>query len=528
MSLGVEQLQTIAAEWRDARLIYPIYRGITGRFALELSACRELESPVDSAKPEAVTAVQQWLQKTGDVIQVHQLRLFLQTSPLSMEASLAALIRHHVKKQTRSDADQDKLDFLLVQYFAQCAPADLLHTPSMQDVAAVLHPVLGDVPGGQPEWLTSLEDAATHLRRCGQLSELLQQGILAEVRKIKAAAKEAYFDTAALVAFARINFLTRQTFVRLMQTDLDAVCTGVRKLQKAGVKVINCQQAQLSSAEPLEHVLELALQGKKPFQTEYSAGNPFTKMAALRTAVDKAVAQLAPTPPNKAPAAKSSHAPAPGTSAGKQPMAPTSRAQAPAATPAARAAQQRTSAHVAAAKSRGTAAPLPVVAAQKKQAGSPVSPAGAKGSSSQQPRAATAVAGELRKVLKQLFDYLRANQERTRTTGATIVLGSSRLALSSWEVTAFVDGGEHAEVIQLAVGIRVLLFQALERLKQGGPGRKPDAVLALARNQAARLQQALVASKAAHQLEATVALSATAQRLTDILDEVAQKAAASS
>jgi hypothetical protein len=528
MTLGVEQLQAIAAEWRDARLIYPIYRGITGRFALELPTCRELESPVDSAKPEAVAAVQQWLQKAGDVIQVHQLRLFLQASPLSTETSLGALIRHHVKKQTRSDADQDKLDFLLVQYFAQCSPADLLHTPSMLDVAGVLRPVLGDMTGGQPEWLASLEDAATRLGRCGQLRELLQQGILAEVRKIKAAAKEAYFGTAALVAFARINFLTRQTFVRLMQTDLGAVCTGVRKLQKAGIKVINCEQAQLSSAEPLEHVLELALQGKKPFQTEYSAGNPFTKMAALRTAVDKAVAQLVPAPSNKPPAAKSSHAPAVGMPAGKPPLAPTPRPQAPAATSSTRAAQQRPSAQVAAAKSRGNAAPLPVEAAQKKQVGVPGSPTGVKGSTPQKVSAEAAVAGELRKVLKQLFDYLRANQERTRTTGATIVLGSSRLALSSWEVTAFVDGGEHAEAIQLGVGIRVLLFQALERLKQGGSGRKPDAIMTLARNQAARLQQALAASKAAHQLEATVALSATAQRLADILDEVAKRAAASS
>jgi hypothetical protein len=525
MTLGVEQLQTIAAEWRDARLIYPIYRGITGRFALELPACRELESPVDSAKPEAVTAVQQWLQKAGDVIQVHQLRLFLQASSLSTEASLGALIRHLVKKQTRSDADQDKLDFLLVQYFAQCAPADLLHTPSMQDVAAVLRPVLGELAGGQPEWLAALEDAATRLGRCRQLRELLQQGILAEVRKIKAAAKEAYFGTAALVAFARINFLTRQTFVRLMQTDLDAVCTGVRKLQKAGVKVINCEQAQLSSAEPLEHVLELALQGKKPFQTEYSAGNPFTKMAALRTAVDKAVVQLAPALSTKVSPAKSAHAPAAPASTGKSTVAATARAQIPAAT---RAAQPRPSPQAAAAASRGNSAPPPVEAARKKETGSPAGPAGGKGSSPQQVSAEAPVAGELRKVLKQLFDYLRANQERTRTTGATIVLGSSRLALSSWEVTAFVDGGEHAEVIQLGVGIRVLLFQALERLKQGGSGRKPSAIMALARNQAARLQQALAASKAAHQLEATVALSATAQRLTDILDEVAKRAAASS
>ena len=61
--------------------------------------------------------------KWTSIIQVHQLRQFLQTSSLVNQEGLVNLLQHFLAKTTKTDAIRDKIDFLLVQYFSQLAPA---------------------------------------------------------------------------------------------------------------------------------------------------------------------------------------------------------------------------------------------------------------------------------------------------------------------------------------------------------------------------------------------------------------------
>jgi hypothetical protein len=49
---------------------------------------------------------------------------------------------------------------------------------------------------------------------------------------------------------------------------------------------VDCERAQLSNTEPLARVLWLCQQWRKPFQAEYSAGNPFSQIAELRATVE--------------------------------------------------------------------------------------------------------------------------------------------------------------------------------------------------------------------------------------------------
>src|SRR5260370_39779111 len=78
---------------------------------------------------------------------VHQLRHLLQMTTLNAsESGLRALIHRHLRKLKKSSVDRDKIDFLLVQYFALCAPAKIYHKQiEPADVAQVMQPVLGDV-----------------------------------------------------------------------------------------------------------------------------------------------------------------------------------------------------------------------------------------------------------------------------------------------------------------------------------------------------------------------------------------------
>ena len=52
---------------------------------------------------------------------------------------LRGLILRHLRKPTKTNSDRSKIDFLLVQYFALCAPAKIYHKQiELADVAHVM------------------------------------------------------------------------------------------------------------------------------------------------------------------------------------------------------------------------------------------------------------------------------------------------------------------------------------------------------------------------------------------------------
>ncbi len=71
----------------------------------------------------------------------------MQSTSLQNEENLRYLIARHLDKKQKSEADKDKIDFLLVQYFAHCAPHGLTET-ALEEVARVLEPAIGKVRAG--------------------------------------------------------------------------------------------------------------------------------------------------------------------------------------------------------------------------------------------------------------------------------------------------------------------------------------------------------------------------------------------
>lgn len=552
MTIGPEQLKGIAADWRNARYVYPLFLGIAQRFGLEIKPNKDLESPVDRSEPEVLAGIRQWLAQADESIQVHQLRQFLQTSPLSNEASLRALITRYLDKQVRNDSDRDKLDFLLVQYFSQCAPSSMLNRDlSMQEVAQVMEPVLGKTTGAGPGWLEPLEDGLRRVRNCRRIRDLLRNGVLYEIRKLKKGADEMYFTPIALVAVTRCNYLLRQAFFRLMRSDLEFIQQGLRALEAHGIREINCRPAQLSSKEPVSHLLELTQQWKKLFQAEYSAGHTFEQLGEIRAAVEVALyqagisIQVVPMPSSAA-AAPASMPRAVGAAAPPsvppQPppailyTAPVRASAAPAAGGGATAAAAAPAQTPSAAAAPGIGEDLldieilPVERREPQKPASPqvssapaaLAPTGQEATPQSSPPSVppTALAGDIHNILRQLAQYVTAEAKRNPNASATIVMGNARLVLSSWEVKAFTEGlGEFSQPTQEAVAVRVLLFQTLEAAKRGGAVKKLTQVVSRAHDEAARLQETIAESRDARNIEAAVTLSATSQRLLQQIED---------
>lgn len=283
-----------AAEWQVANLLYPLYRALAREFELEAPPCLELESSIDVPSKEDGETVRLWFKDLDDRIQVHQLRQFLQTTTEGTEESLRALLRHHLHKAEHSDADRDKIDFMLVQFFSQSVPANLEDSAAdLEYVAIKLEPLLETVEATAPDWLSPLEDLANKAKACGTLSALFSSGILEKGRKIKVGCGQNYFVPAALVAFTRFNFLLRRVFFHLMHQDINTILDGLRQLESNGVATLDCRAAQFSEEESTTQLRMICQSWKVMFQAEYSSGQPMKMLAELRGVVDAAIKQTA-------------------------------------------------------------------------------------------------------------------------------------------------------------------------------------------------------------------------------------------
>jgi len=270
--------------------LQPIYSALVREFVIEISACPIKDDEEFSPSPESVEHAEAWFQQVDAQIQVHQLRQFLQTTPLANEVILRHLIAHHMQKTAKSASDRDKTDFLLVQYFSLCAPSGLEDADVDLDyVAQVLEPVLGPQQPTLPAWLSSLDTIMQSAARSRRLSELLHSGTLEQGRKLKTQGAAQYFEPSAMVAFVRFSFMIRRIFFRLMHDDLNAIQDGLRELERREIHTIDCRRAQFSAEEPTGRLRMICQSWKVMFHAEYSSGQPLRMLVDLRAAVDDAL-----------------------------------------------------------------------------------------------------------------------------------------------------------------------------------------------------------------------------------------------
>jgi len=283
-------VQDLASQWSFARKLYPIYFELAREFAIDVKACADLEAGVDTPGKDAVEQAHQWIEHMDTAIQVHQLRQFLQTSSLVTPDSLLNLLQHYLAKQAKTDAIRDKIDFLLVQYFAQIAPTGVNDAEvDLAYVAQAMETVLGQVELKAPVWLNALDRVLDSARKCKSLDELLHGGVLEQGRKAKGQAGELFYLPVALVAFTRFGYLMRRAFFRLMLGDLNLILDGLTELEDRGVQTIDCRRAQFSEKEPIIRLRMICQSWKVMFQAEYSSGSPLRMLVDLRASVEHAL-----------------------------------------------------------------------------------------------------------------------------------------------------------------------------------------------------------------------------------------------
>ncbi len=293
MSSSSAYMSGAVAKWRAARRLYPIYSALAVQFGLDAPPYESLDDATAQTS-EFLPRVQAWFDTIDARLQVAQFRQVLQGSSVaSSEEKLQALIERHYTKPEKTESDRDKIDFLLVQYFAVCSPPTLAEGElCFEDAAEVLAPVLGPIGSDVPEWLRPLDGWVASLTDFSSLRELQESRLAQQGRQLKASAKHLYFSPPALVAFTRFSYLLRRTFFHLINSELKTIDGGLEKLAQYGQQILDCSSAQMSATTPVAELRRFCETYKKPALPEYSVDTSILRLIQLRQIVDAALAEI--------------------------------------------------------------------------------------------------------------------------------------------------------------------------------------------------------------------------------------------
>ena len=455
------------AQWEEYRSLFPIYIALAKQLDFEIPfgpERRNLPAKADAGLYESVHA---WLNSMDQRVMVHQLRHLLQMTTLNAsESGLRALILRHLRKPAKSNVDRDKIDFLLVQYFALCAPAKIYHKQiELADAAQVMQPVLGEVDSTPLAWCEPLEKMIETLKTFRSLRELLKTNFIEQGRRVKEAAGGMFYDPSALLAFIRFNFLLRRTLIELMHADLITIRSGAAQLEAAGIRFLDCESAGMSTNESINRVRHAAEEWKQPFQKEYTertVSQAFERLLGLRNDIERAMQKIA----------------------SKQVISQSINV---ASIPTVKPSASNKTQHTESAKFSIGAEALATLDPET--------------------------------CMEQIWEQLIAAPPSRGRSMTTIRLGAARVLLSSWEVSAFVsEDGPSAEDLRRAVVARALVAAATETARESGSATVLDRALAVARLEVTRLLERVDAAKQAKDTEAAVNMGISAKRLSSAID----------
>ena len=501
-----------AARWSEARAAYPLYAALAAQFNLAPLPYPPGELPPARPTREVFDRDLQWFETIDEKVRAFQIRQLPPETLNASEESLRAFILRLLKKPDKSTVDRDKIDLLLVQYFALCAPEELYREEiKLEDVARVLQPVLAEADPTPLEWCQPLEDILAALENCQSLRDMMEHGLLEQGRLLKESAGCMFYDPAALVAFCRFNFSLRRAFIRMLHADVSAVKHAVEALDAAGVKAVDCRRAGFSAAETTNQLRYYCENWRQPFHQDYtesSVRRAFEQLLALRADLEEAVGRARSSGSSAAKFEDPEDFFAPASESAKEKLAPAAPPP-PAAVqvqppiqPAPKAAESHAASSAPAEKAPASPAPSDKSAKSAAAPAAPAAPANAE------------------KCLEVIWEQLIAAPPSRGRSMSTVVLQDTKVLLSSWEVAAFVaEGDQEAEDLRRAVVARALLAVAMDQRKHSGEESSLNSALDLARSEVSYFQGRVEQAKRAKNTEAAVNLGISTKRLLSFIEE---------
>jgi hypothetical protein len=501
-------------QWTEARQAYPLYAALATQFNLAPLPHPLGELPPVRPPRETFDTDLQWLDAVDAKVLAYQIRQLPSEILNASDETLRAVLHRQLRKSAKTPPDRDKIDLLLVQYFALCAPEELYRKEiRLQDAAQVLQPVLGVTDVSRVEWAAPLDQILEKVAGCESLRDMMEHGLLEQGRLLKESVGEAFYEPAALVAFCRFNFLLRRAFIRMLHADLSAVRHAVEALDAGGVRTVDCRRAGFSAAETTAQLRYYCENWKQPFHKDYtetSVSRAFEQLLALRADLEEAVARV-----GSASTASESKTATPAKQSRETITSQNTATQNVDAPPPA--SVQVSPVNAAIAKKPESSSPANAVA--------PNAPAASDTTEKRTKPALSESAAptgslETEKCLEGIWEQLIAAPPSRGRSMSTVVLHDTKVLLSSWEVAAFVaDGGQEAEDLRRAVVARALLAVAMDQRKRSGDLNGLGSALAHAKEEVSYFQGRVEIAKREKNTEAAVNLGISTKRLLSFIEE---------
>ncbi|HLY91822.1 MAG TPA: hypothetical protein VKQ89_01065, partial [Candidatus Angelobacter sp.] len=364
-----------------------------------------------------------------------------------------------------------------------------------------------------PDWAPSLDDKLRKLNESNSLEELQNSGALQEVRELKLAVGNEYFEPGFLVAFTRFNFLARRAFFRAMHLDLHAIRGAVNRLEQLGVSTVDCREAGLTESESLEQVRHVVHQWKTPFRAPYSGGSSFLQLILLRHALQHAL-ENAPEIPLAPPQQMATTVPAEVTQSIEHAQAPAEEelldSSQPESEPAAAPVQAQ----------EPKPAERAELAAPEKAAPDLISRPAAAHATEAAPTPEEQAEEEdyLFRCVADIAEQLKSVPAKNSPSVSAIVLGGCKLLIATWEAQAFTQETATGVALQRTVAARTILHVCMERHKKNEP-TDLTAALDIARAQIEAMKEHVEKAKESKNIDAAVNLAATSKRLLSLIAE---------
>jgi len=260
------------------------------RFYIALAKSQNIACPISDWN--ASEAIEKWMLQVDAAVSPAALRQFMQAEQTFCdEITLGQVIRRYHKHAQWGD----KLYVAVAEYLVNCTPQWFQENErvTLADVADVLEPVLGPTTD-LPKWLPELEQLISELSAYEHLHELASHGIFDRGRQLKAKVAKNGLDTMGLVAFARFNYLLRQTFTILWEADLWWIQQALDELESRAEFFVDCSEIGLSVIEPTNELNDLVHAWKRPSFTEYANDETYQKVQKLRGILDDSLHQMEP------------------------------------------------------------------------------------------------------------------------------------------------------------------------------------------------------------------------------------------
>lgn len=272
---------------------------------------------------KSIHGLERWLNLLDLAITPLMVRDALRES--TTQETAEALLRHFVRKSSRSDPDRDKTDFIVTFLYRSLVPHDKqipaeMNVEEPSEFEEEIYTIIAsEESAALPEEHRQLVREFPFIRQevddYGRFDQLMDSGIIQRVREIKQRFGDSLYHPRVLSTIAAYNVYFGSRFDQLFKQTARQIKEFASNVRQQGGSIMSRVDGDVT----VQHLAAVEEQQTAIMQTEYGrAQEQFRKISRLKKAVDSRTGAH----PHAAAAAAAAHAPVPGFPTGRTAHAP--------------------------------------------------------------------------------------------------------------------------------------------------------------------------------------------------------------